>query len=449
MQASSQTTKATTILKGPIVSTFYSYAMPWMLGMLLISSAGIVDGLFIGRYVGALALAALNIVIPVFTLISGLGIMLASGSAVRCGWYRGRGEEHLAKAVFTKCILLTTAASLGFSLLCWPFALQIVYFLGADATLAPIAASYLRIVVIFFVPFTLSYALGYFIRLDERPVLVSVGFMGSALCNIILDYLFIAHWGFDITGAAWATGISYTLLFIMLVGTHFIWNKNPHLRFVRQWGSWYEMGQAAWNGASEMVNELSAGTIIFFVNIIMMQRVGPYGVAAFTVINYVNWLCIMVAYGFSDSLGPFVSVNKGAQQLRRARNFAIVAALTVGGTGLFFFLLLTFFPEAMIGLFLQSDSLAREVALDFMYLSRFMLLVGGLNIVLTAYLTGLLFSAASAIMALSRGIILPIVLLLTLPPLLGNTGVYIALPVAEFLTLLLGIWFVYKYTLSS
>ena len=146
-----------------------------------------------------------------------------------------------------------------------------------------------------------------------------------------------------------------------------------------------------------------------------------------------------VAYGFSDSLGPLVSVNKGAGQWSRVRGFGGIAAITVALMGILCFALMTLFPRELVHFFLPNPTPALDVALEFMDISRYMFLFCGLNIVITAYFTGLLQSAASAVVALCRGLLFPAVCLVILPPMWGDAGIYAALPLAEALTLVVGV----------
>lgn len=432
--------KSADMLRGPVILVFLRYSLPWALAMLLMSSAGIVDGFFIGRHVGPLALAALNIIMPVFSLLMGLGIVLASGGGVRCAHYRGKGQEPEACAIFTKTMLALLGVSLVLTVVCLATMPVMVRLLGANEELAPLAEEYLGIMIPFFPVFVLEVGLAYFVRVDQRPTLASAALMGCAITNIALDYLFIARWGWGVSGAAWATGIGYTAMLIVMVCVHLVWNKRPHLRFTRAWGQWKEIGHAAWNGISEMINEFSSGTVMLFTNLIMMQRVGAYGVAAFTVINYVNWICLMLAYGISDSLAPLVSANHGAGNRARVQAFLRAALYAVGGLGLTCFILMTLGPRTLVEIFLPGETPATGVALDFMAIARFMFLFCGINIVLTAYFTGKLQAAASAVVAITRSLVLPLALLLALPPLLGEMGIYLALPLAEAGALLVALW---------
>lgn len=136
------------MLHGPLVRTFLRYCIPWTLAMLLQSSAAIVDGFFVGRYVGAMSLAALNLVMPMFSLFFGVGVMLASGGAVRAGKYLGERRPEAASAIFTKTmlslLLVGVAASAGMLL----FSGELVRFLGADEELrGPAGSLFARLVV--------------------------------------------------------------------------------------------------------------------------------------------------------------------------------------------------------------------------------------------------------------------------------------------------------------
>lgn len=252
------------MLHGPLVRTFLRYCIPWTLAMLLQSSAAIVDGFFVGRYVGAMSLAALNLVMPMFSLFFGVGVMLASGGAVRAGKYLGEKRPEAASAIFTKTmlslLLVGLAASAGMLL----FSGELVRFLGADEELRGPAEAYLRGLMFFGPMIPCGLALSYFVRVNGKPALASVGLMLSALINIVLDAVFIPVFGMGVEGAAYATGIAYTITTGVLC-LHFF-TPEAKCRFTRAIGAWKEVGQACWNGVSELINETSIGLVILFIN---------------------------------------------------------------------------------------------------------------------------------------------------------------------------------------
>ena len=435
---------ATDMLRAPVLSLFIRYSLPWALAMLLASSAGIVDGFFVGREAGPFALAGLNIVIPVFSLLMGLGIVIASGGAVRCAHYLGQGRGDAANAMFTKCLVSLVSISLIVALAGAIFLHPIILALGARGELVEPATVYLRTILPFFPVFVAGLGLSYFVRVDQKPVLASLGLTLSAAVNVVLDYVLIVRYGMGIRGAALASGIGFSFTFL-LFGWHFFRaGGGPRLRLTRAYGSWGEVGQAAWNGISEMITEMSSGLVQLISNWVMMTRLGPYGVAALTVISYTFWCGITLAYGISDSLAPLVSANRGAGQRARVQQILRIGAGTVLGLGMICFAVLSFWPRQLVSLFITQDGPAMAVALEFMAVARFAFFCNGLNIVLTAYFTGLLLASASALVSILRSLILPVLFLLALPPFWGETGIFIALPLAEGLTFLVAC-LLYRY----
>ncbi len=429
-------TKSTDMLHAPVVSMFFRYSLPWTFSFLLISSAGIVDGIFVGQYVGELALASLNIIWPTFSLVVGIAIALATGGSVRCAAYLGRGDIHSAKAVYTKIMSAGVMFSITLSSLCYIFAEEIVQILGADTTLKTDAITYLQTIAPFFPTMIMAYVLSYFLRVDERPNLASLGFAFAAVINIFLDYLLVAYLPWGIFGAALATGISNTFALLFYIVGYWFSKQERRLYFTRRVGSWLEVLQSIWNGISEMINEASTGLVIIIINITIIRLEGPYGVAAFTIISYINWFCLMLAYGFSDSLSPLVSANHACNLHRRTRSLLFSGSGCVFTVCLICFLAMTLYPHALIATFIEGNPQSIDLALRFMEISRFMFFFCGLNIIMTAFFTGLLQAGASASIALLRTLILPVFFLWILPKHFGFTGVALALPLSEGLTFL-------------
>ena len=200
------------MLHGPLVRTFLRYCIPWTLAMLLQSSAAIVDGFFVGRYVGAMPLAALNLVMPMFfPVFSGWASCLRRAGRFGPGNILARRGRKRLPLFFTKTMLfllfIGAAASVGMLL----FSGGLVDFLGADEELRGPAEAYLRGLLFFGPMIPCGLALSYFVRVNGKPALASAGLMLSALINIILDAVFISMLGMGVEGAAYATGIAYTV----------------------------------------------------------------------------------------------------------------------------------------------------------------------------------------------------------------------------------------------
>lgn len=423
------------MLSGPIFSTFLRHSIPWSLSMLAAGSAAIVDGIFIGRYAGALPLASVNIAMPVFSLLYGVGVMLASGGAAVTGDHMGRGDMRAASAALIKTLISVGFVSLAFCLAAFAMQEKLLALLGADELLRKDCAAYLGVLLLFSPVFPLCLALSYFVRMDQRPGLASMGLMVCSALNVALDAWLIGAARMGVHGAALATGLSYCVP-CLLYASHFFSSRSSYI-LPGSLGRWNEMFRAAWNGASECINETSAGIIIWLFNLMLMERMGGLGVAAFTVVGYVIMLGGLLSYGFADSLVPIVSVNNGARQYERTRRFLYSAALMVLCLGMLIFLFLSLWPTTVTRFFLPGEQGAQTIALAFLRAARWGLLFMGLNMVLASYFTGRLWAAKSFFIAFCRSLALPLLLLWLLPSLLGEDGIFYVSSVAEFGTFLL------------
>ncbi|MDG0971313.1 MAG: MATE family efflux transporter, partial [Porticoccaceae bacterium] len=196
------------VLEGPIFPIFIKYMMPSLLGLIAMTSGSLIDGMFIGNYEGVTALAAVNLIIPITTLLFGVSMMISIGGSVRGGKYLGEKNISAASAIFSKTLMFMVVYGLIVIALGLVFEAEIFASLGADETLFPVMSEYYRIIFPFLFFQFIVIQIYFFIRLDGFPNLAALGLAIGAAVNISLDYLFIAVYDWGLTGAALATGIS-------------------------------------------------------------------------------------------------------------------------------------------------------------------------------------------------------------------------------------------------
>jgi putative MATE family efflux protein len=424
------------ILTGPAISTFIRYAFPSVLGLLAITTASIVDGIFVGHFVSAEGLAAINLLIPFFSLIFGVALMLSIGGAVQGGHYLGQGQVHAASAIFSKCLISIFIIGIGFMSLSLLTDRWLLKLLGTPDELMPLILPYFHIICVVLVVQIFTMVLYYFIRLDNRQTLATAALVTGAITNIVLDALFIIVFDMGLTGAAWATAIAQTMqLFIM---STFFLSQQRQLYFTRQLGQWSELGRIALNGLSEFINEISGGLVILLLNWLLVLSHGVTGIAAFAVINYLIFVSLMLYYGIADALHLLVSHNHGAGHTRRIQQFVNVAISMVMILGLMLTLALLIWPQWLTGLFLhEASQQTRNISAQFIAIVWPLFLVNGLNVTLSVYLTAMQKPLPSMLVAVSRGLLLPIGLLLLLSLWLPDQQFLLALPLAEWLTFIL------------
>lgn len=435
------------IVNGSVLKVFLKFTIPNVIGFMAMSSSAIVDGIFVGKYVGETALAAINIVIPIMTLVYGIAIMLSIGGAVRVGKYLGEHNFRQASATFTNIHITIAAIALSMSFICIFFSGTVVKLLGANAEIAPYSIIYLRTMGIFFIVQAFEYSFSVFVRVDEDPYLASAAVILGAGINLALDYLFIVVMEKGIWGAAFGTGISYTVSSLILV-FHFLL-KRGNLRFLFKKYDRKEILSSAYNGSSEFLSEASSGVVAFLFNWVMITKLGTKGVAAFTVINYAIWTMNMLCYSIGDSLVPLMSVNYGARNKARIAKFLKIGLFSVIMVGFTVFLIMALIPEKLVGLFLNPSTRegkeAFEIAVVFAAYIKWAFLFSGSSIIISAYFTSIHKPLQSVIIAGSRGLWFPVIFLGTLPLIVGPYGIYIAEPLAELVTVIIAIFLYFRF----
>jgi len=419
---------------------FFGYAIPAVLGMVAISSASIIDGLFVGNYVGSDGLAAINISLPIFSFLFGISLMLSVGGSVISGKLIAEGNTNLASMIFTKTFI---SISIFAIIVCFSIYVNIeiiLNLLGADRQLVDIATKYLSVIILFLPFLMVGIALDYFTRVDSRPVFAFTALLISAVTNIVLDWYMIVYLQKGIFGAALATGISQLVLFVILL-PHFF-SKKATLKFVKPTKGWMEIIKSAKNGASEFVNESSVGITTMIFNLVMIQHFGTHGVAAFSVINYILWVGVMISFGISDSLQPIISKNFGAKQPKRIMEFLKLSFMSVGVVGFFMIFLIIYSPDALADLFLEgSDMQTKKIVLNFAMFVWPVFLFNGVNLIISAYFTAIHKPVQSAVIAITRSLIFPALFIFTLPMFFTQKSIFMALPIAEVCTFLIAIYF--------
>lgn len=436
-------------LDGPIVSTFYRYLIPSVVGMLAMTSASLVDGIFIGNFVGVSALAAVNLIIPIISLLFGVGLMLTVGGSVRSGKYLGEKDEQSASAIFSKTVIAILTYAAVVICLGLIFEASLFQFLGADDDLMKLMSEYYRVIMPFLFAQLGTIALYFFIRLDGFPTLTAAALAVGSVINIGLDYLFIAVFDWGLSGAAWATGLSQ--LFPLLVLMSYFLNNKRKLRFSLKQKNWYEVFQAAYNGMSEFINEVSGGIIAFLFNLMLIHRAGVEGVAAMTVMNYLMMMGFMVFFAIGDTSQVMMSQNFGAKNIKRMNSFFLVAAANVMLISSICIFLLVFFNESLMLIFLSGEGSEATLGLAKEFVSYIwpLFIFAGFNMLISGYLTAVHLAFQSGVIALCRSLIFPAVLLSSLYFLVSDYRFIYALPIGETITFALAIFYLRRHRPSK
>ena len=427
------------MITGKIGQEFVRFAVPSVFGMIAISSAIIVDGIFIGNFVGAIPLASVNIVMPFITIVWGVILMFASGAAVIAGKYLGENQSDKACDIFSKSVIIVLSAMISLTIISFFFTEQIAVMLGANGETIEMSMDYLRVLSLFYLGFGFAVLMNFFLRIDGKPSYAFFGLLSTMTANIFLDYVFIARLDWGLKGAALATGLAF-LVGTLVVLPHFLGHYG-RIKFVRPKGTWIEMRYAAFNGFSEFLTETSAGLIVLMFNWILITNIGSMGVAAFTVVDYLMYFSVLIFYGVGEGISPLISVNFGARKPLRISAFlkmGLVINLLIACFGT---IALLYWAKDMVNIFLIKGEIdITNLATTIIGIIWPMLIFAAANITLTAYLTGMQCAKQSALIALTRSLVLPVLLVIIFWKSFGFMYVFYALPMSEICVFILALF---------
>lgn len=410
------------------------FALPSIVMMIFMSLYTIVDGIFVSRYVGSNALSSLNIVYPVMNILIAVAMMFATGGNAIISQQMGRGQLKKANQCLSQFVFIGLALSIVITIVTLCFLTPICYFLGSNDVLLADCRIYLKIVALFAPACMLQTLFQSYFATAGRPSLGMILTIGAGILNIVLDYLFIAVFHMDVAGAALATGIGQFMPAV--VGGIYFFVTKGELHFTKFTFRLREIGMACYNGSSEMVSQLSGALVTFLFNIILIRLVGEHGVAAITILLYGQFLFNAFYIGLSIGISPIVGYQFGAKNKPRLKKIYNLSMIFVIISSIVIVLLSVFAATPIVAIF-TDDPKTFQLAASGFKIFALNFLFSGVNIVASGFYTALSNGKISAIISFSRTFVFMVITLLTLPQIWGVTGVWISIPVAEFITLIL------------
>lgn len=407
---------------------FLRYVSLNIAGMLGLSLYILVDTWFVSMALGSVGLAALNLSITVFSIVSGVGQMIGVGGGT--DFSLRRSEGHDPASAFTNALRFGGAASLLFALLGLFFAEPISVLLGADDATLPMTVTYVRVTLLFAPCHILSALLQGFVRNDGAPRLSMLSMLVSSGANIALDYLFMFPLDMGMFGAVFATGLSAATSVLVLC-TH-LRKKGASLRIARLRFSPHEMLRMLSYGLSALIGELASAVALLTFNLLLMRLGGYICVAAYGVIANTALVATAIFTGLGQGIQPLASHAYGAQDALAMRHLigytqkAVLLMSTVLFAGVFVFAA----PIASVFNHEDSDALLR-VAVPGLRLYFTGYLFAGINIAAAAFLSAVSQPFRALAISLMRSSLLLIPAALVLSTLLGITGVWLSFVFAE------------------
>lgn len=416
--------------------TFCRYTSLNMLGMIGISCYILADTFFVSLGTGALGLAALNIAIPAFNLLNGLGLMTGVGGATQFSICRAQKDTHGADRAFTHAVYLGLGIGVLFLLLGIFGAAPLARLLGADPETFPLTSVYLRTLLSFSPFFVMNNVLLAFVRNDGDPGRAMRGMVIGSLSNIVFDYLFIFPLGMGMFGAALATGVSPIISILLQIGHLRNPSRGFHLLRIRP--QVRALPALCAPGLSSLIGEASSGVVLLLFNLILLRLTGNTGVAAYGIIANLALVAIAIFQGLSTGMQPLVSCSSGEGDhaaLRRLYRYGIITAL--GIATVIYVLVCTCAVPISAAFNSAGDPVLMGYAVPGLRIYFLGFWCAGLNIVSAAFFSASDQTAIGFAISLVRGVAAIPPILFALAALFGVTGVWAAFPAVEAVTAIL------------
>ena len=421
-------------------ASLLKYALPTILSNLFMNIYSIVDQLFVSNLLGTDALSAVSIAWPLLSITLAVGVMISTGGCALVSNQMGAGDNEKARENFSFFTLFSVVVSAVFCVAGIIFREPILYAMGADDALYPLCEAY-AIPIFMLIPFGMvSMVLQMFFVAAGKP---SLGFwlsIAGGVTNMVLDYVLIAVIPLGIAGAAYASAAGYILQSVIAVAFFFT-NRKGTLYFVRPRFNGKALAKACSNGMSEMVGMLAVTVTMIAMNVILMRLVGSDGVAAAAVILSAQTILSASYGGYIYGISPVVSYHYGAANYDELRKLYRVALKTIAVMSVITFILAFPLAKPIARLFADGSAAVTEMSVRGIFIFAAAFLMMGFNLFASGFFTALNDGKTSAILSLFRTLIFLMLPLLILPELLGVDGVWLSMPAAEVLSILLSVYY--------
>ena len=420
----------------------FMYAMPSIVSHIIASIYNIVDRVFLGQYVGALAIAGLAITMPIMNIIHAFGSLVGAGASARMSIILGKKDYKWAEDILGNSLLLTFFFGFLFVTGGYLFMDRILTAFGASTDTIAYAREYMDIVLPGMFMTTLSFNLTGLMRATGYPKKSMWIMAGGAILNIFLDALFIYVLDWGIAGAAWATTISMTCTGILSV-IHFL-QKSSFIRFRRH--AWkpklYIFRNILMIGMSPFSMNLAASAVVALLNNQLLRYGGDLAVGAYGLANTFGSLCVMLMLGLCQGMQPIAGYNYGAGhplRLKEVYTLTMKINVLIGAIGALLALIL---PHALLRLFTKEEELI-QIGISALRFMLVMFPLVGFTITNSNFFQSIDKPWIAIVTSLSRQVLFLAPMIYVVPSLfvkvgaVGLTGVWASLTISDFLGALL------------
>jgi len=415
------------------------YAIPAIIAMTASSLYNMVDSIFIGHGVGALAIAGLAITFPLMNLAAAFGSLVGVGASTLVAIKLGQKDRDSAVHVLGNVVLLNGIIGLVFMALVLTFLDPVLLFFGASADTLPYAREYMQVILAGNLVTHIYMGLNEVLRASGYPQKAMAATLMAVIVNCLLDALFIFVFNWGIRGAALATVVAQVIALSWEM-YHFS-NPKSFLHFERRAFSLQRhiVGGMLAIGLSPFLMNLCACFVVILINKSLQTYGGDLAIGAYGIVNRIVFLFVMIVMGFNQGMQPIAGYNFGARQFDRlitVLKYTIFCGVTVTTVG---FLAGQLFPRSIVYLFTTDPELIR-ISVEGLRIVIILFPVVGFQMVTSSFFQSIGMAKKAIFLSLTRQLLFLFPSLLVFPRFFGTVGVWMSMPVADAIATIVAAW---------
>lgn len=414
------------------------FTMPPIAMMIFTSIYGVVDGYFVSNFVGKTPFAALNLIWPLVMVMGSIGFMFGTGGSALVAKTMGEGDKTRANNQFSLLVYVSVILSILIATVAFIFMKPIAMMLGAQGELLKNCVLYGRILCLAVPFYVLQFEFQSFFVTAQKPKLGLYMTLVCGITNMILDFLFIAVFEWELAGAASATAISQFIGGIFPI-IYFSRRNTSLLRLTKTKFDSFVLSRTCTNGMSELLSNVSMSLVSMLYNAQLMKFVGENGVAAYGVLMYVNLIFLSVFIGYSIGTAPVISYNFGAKNTQELKNIRKKSIVIITLSSIFMCVLSLLLSNPLSELFVGYDETLFTLTQRGFFLFSFSFLFAGMCIFSSAFFTALNNGLVSALISVLRTVVFQVAFVLILPLVLNVDGIWCSLSFAELCSCVIAI----------
>lgn len=420
------------------------FVFPSIFAFVFIAVYQMVDGFFIEKYVGELAISAVNLYYPIISLFIAIGIMLGTGGNAIIVKKVGEGKIKEAGKTFSNTVQFTIIISIILTIICLLFATPIMKLCGATSGNISYLRPYYIILTSFSLAIMLQTALGILIIGEGKSVTAAIVIIVGGVLNCVLDYIFMKYLHMGIMGAAIATVIGYMSTIVYAIYYYIIAKKSTY-KLEKTNINFKEIGIISFNGSSDMISNLAGGVTALIMNHLAFKYYGEIGVSSLSIILYFQFFMEAVFMGFTSAVEPVFSYNYGSGNVSTRKKVFKLSNILILIMSIIIMVVSFIFKENIVSLFFDKETEIYSITKLGFTISIFATIFCGYNTFYSGLFTAFSNGLISGILSVIRSFIVLIICLYLISYLFGGVGLWSSWPVAELISVIVCIIFIIKY----